>query len=220
MKEIVIKNTDIPINWDQVKFSQYCRIIKNKDSDLIEFISIFTGVDYDTVKKAKISQQDLWRIEGYSSFLRQVPNIEPIPKQLGNYKLPKDPDYTTTEQFENARQVIEKIKQNDNDSLLDAYAKLTAIYYQYLRDGEYDGEKAMSLVTEINNFPCLEVMSAGRFFISLRISSWSGTTLSSLIPGLPLRRRRQDLINSVRRSRSMQRLTTWLTGMLPNTVKS
>jgi len=88
MKEIVIKNTDLPISWAEVKFGQYKRILKNKDSDLIEFISIFTGVDYDTVKKSKISQKDLWRIEGYSSFLRSVPEIPAIPKKLGYYTMP------------------------------------------------------------------------------------------------------------------------------------
>lgn len=158
-----IKITD---SWDKMSFSQYLRILKLKD-DNVELISILSGVDYETVKKAKITGLD--NLMYLTQFLKTPPQFPQIPTQIGPYKLPLnskgvfDIQFESLAQFEDMRQVMEKLK-DDVYAQAEAYATYCAIYVQKLRDGEYDSDKALQMVSEVMDYPASHVITAGSFF--------------------------------------------------------
>lgn len=153
-------------SWDKLTFKQYLRVLKMKKDDLIETISIITGIEYETLKKAKIG--GLPKLMYVARFLNEEPNFHVEPKKIGKYKLPInangifDIQLESLAQFEDMRQVMQK-----NDGLYahtEAYATYCALYLQKIRDGEYDSDKAFKMIPELMDYPASEIISAGGFF--------------------------------------------------------
>lgn len=178
------KQIEVTDSWEAMSFAQHLRVIKMQD--IYDKISIITGIDRDTLKKSKI--KGLNKILYAARFLDQTPtfHVEP-PKKIGPYKLPLnakgifDIQFESLEQFEDMYQVMSKLKPLPQEGeacpdILDriyahteAYATYCAMYLQKIRDGEYDGDKALQMIGEIMNYPASDVISAGGFFfVSLK----------------------------------------------------
>lgn len=201
------KSIKITSSWDEMLFKQYLRILKLKD-DNVELISILSGVDYETVKKAKITGLD--NLMYLTRFLQTPPQFPDKPSYIGPYKLPLnskgvfDIQFESLAQFEDMRQVMGKVEAGVY-AHTEAYATYCAIYLQKLRDGEYDGDKAMQIVTEVMSYPASDVIVAGGFFF-VKLQSLLNGTRSNSQSSAPLQRKpigKRSRKNLVR----MQRLT-------------
>jgi len=160
-----IKITD---SWEKTTLAQYIRIMKCKN-DTAELLSIITGLEYDLLKKANIKGLD--KLLYASSFINTHPVIPTKVEKIGGFKLPLnhkgifDIQFESLAQFEDMRTVMDATDTKDATAITESYAKYCAFYLQKLRDGEYDGGKALAMVPEIMEYPALEVISAGSFFL-------------------------------------------------------
>lgn len=161
-------------SWDEMTFAQFLRILKLKD-DNIELISILTGLEYDYLKKAEIKGFD--NILYLAQFINTPSKFPENPTRIGKYKLPLnskgvfDVQFESLAQFEDMRSVVNSLKEGII-AHTEAYATYCAIYAQKLRDGVYDGDKAMSMVPEIMTYPAKDIIPAGSFFF-LKLKSLS-----------------------------------------------
>lgn len=173
------KSIEVTDSWDIMKFGQYLRVLKMKGT-MTEIISIITGIDEDYLKKAKIKGLD--KLLYAAKFLNDPPqfNVDKL-THIGEYKLPLnskgifDVTFESLEQIEDLRNVMAKLPEGIQ-AHTEAYATYCAIYCQKLRDGDYDGDKAMAMVPEIMTYPASDVINAGSFFF---------VKLSSLLNGTP-----------------------------------
>lgn len=174
-----IKITD---SWEKTTLNQYLRIMKSKN-DTVELLSIITGLDYDLLKKSKI--QGLEKLLYAASFINSAPVIPTNVEKIGGFKLPLnskgvfDIQFESLAQFEDMRVIMDSTAKEDIAGITESYAKYCALYLQKLRDGEYDGDKALSMVPEIMNYPALEVIAAGSFFFVRLWSLLHGTAKTS-----------------------------------------
>ena len=170
--------------------------------DMVESLSILTGIDYETLKKSKI--KGLEKLLYAARFMNKAPKLQEKPTKIGKYKLPINFDiqFESLAQFEDMRQVMVKLEEGVY-AQAESYAKYCAIYCQKLRDGEYDGQKATDMISEIMTLPALEVISAGSFFF-VRLQF----LLNGIIPNsrsTPRSRRKATGKRSARRSAAMRK---------------
>lgn len=160
-----------PINltdsWAKMTFKQYLRVIKMSKDDLIEKLSIVTGIEYEILKKAKIG--GLPKLMYMAKFLNETPSFPEKPTKIGKYKLPLnshgifDIQLESLAQFEDMRMVMQKLEATLY-AHTEAYATYCALYLQKIRDGEYDSDKAFKMVPELMDYPASDIISAGGFF--------------------------------------------------------
>lgn len=171
------KPVQITDSWDKCTFSQYLAIMKMQDEK--ELLSIITGIPYEDIKNAKIS--GLEKLLHAAGFINTIPDIPKTPKKVGPFKLPLnskgifDVQFESLAQFEDMRMIMGKTDLKNPYELTKSYGIYCAIYLQKMRDKEYDGDNAMSMVPEIMEYPALEVISAGSFFLSKLLSLLIGT---------------------------------------------
>lgn len=199
------KALEIPSSWDEVTFNQYKGILDGANDEKA-VISLFTGIDGQTIKNAVIV--------GFSglikalSFLNAPANFPGVVNQCGKYKLPLnskgvfDIQFESLGQFEDMRTLIKPIK--DIQGLTDAYPKFVAIYLQKIRDKEYDYDKAMQMVDEIKAMPAKEVIVLGGYFFVHINSLLNGTKASSPTTTQSRKKSKQALTNSKKHSGSMR----------------
>lgn len=175
-----------PINitdsWEKTTLAQYLRIMRMKN-DTIELLSIITGLDYDLLKKANIKGLD--KLLYASRFINSAPVVPTKVEKIGPFKLPLnhkgifDIQFESLAQFEDMRVIMESVDMKDVTAITESYAKYCALYVQKLRDGEYDGGKALAMVDEVMTYPALEVIAAGSFFFVRLWSLLRGTPTTS-----------------------------------------
>lgn len=176
------KPVNITDSWDKLTFNQYLRVLKMPKDDLIETISIITGIEYETLKKAKIG--GLPKLMFITKFLNEPPKFPDNPIKIGQYKLPLnakgifDIQLESLAQFEDMRQVMIGLKEGVY-AHTEAYATYCALYLQKVRDGEYDSDKAFKLIPELMDYPASDIISAGGFFFVRLQSLLFGTVSSS-----------------------------------------
>lgn len=179
-------------SWEKTTLNQYLRIMKSKN-DTVEILSIITGLDYDYLKKAQI--KGLEKLLYAASFINTAPVIPTKVEKIGGFKLPLnskgvfDIQFESLAQFEDMRVIMESVDMKDVTAITESYAKYCALYVQKLRDGEYDGDKALAMVDEVMTYPALEVISAGSFFFVRLWSLLRGTAKTSPI-SKPARKKR------------------------------
>lgn len=161
-------------SWEQIKFRQYIRILKEWDADVADFadrdyfklLCILT--DYDIKgKKADpevFNQVSLMNAVGWVvyqpfEFSKELPDVLEI---KGNkYLLPRDPsELSIGQNIHLRRDYIEKNKIEQEN-----YAIATAIYLQPFIDGpKFDIKKAQALCKEIEEMPAFLIYPIGFFF--------------------------------------------------------
>lgn len=173
------KTIEVTDSWEAINFTQYLKVLKMK-GEIAEIISIITGLDYEYLKKATIKGLD--KLLYAAQFLNTTPDFNTAKlTHIGEYKLPLnskgffDVTFESLEQIEDLRNVMAKLPEGIH-AHTEAYATYCAIYVQKLRDGDYDGDKAMQMIPEIMTYPASDVINAGSFFF---------VKLSSLLNGTP-----------------------------------
>ena len=195
------RQVSIETSWEELTFGKYLKFV-NAKNDYNAFIGILLDLDPETVAKAKWEGLD-GVLQSIQFLNTQKVEIDPVPTKVGDIKLPKDIAFETTEQFETLRQQVLKVNGEDSDLVAKtkALAMYCAIYCQPIKDNApFDYEKAQWLAEEMMNYPCLEVMSAGNFFMAKCLSLTSGLPMSYLRKNTPLKRKRLDFAGLARRS--------------------
>lgn len=180
------KKVSLASSWDDITFNQYCKILNSK-GDIFESVSILAGLNYEIIKNSTII--GLEDILIAMSFLNTVPEVPGYTDKVGKYSLPVTKDgkfdiqFESLAQFEDMRKVMNAIpvkeSKYDLPSLVKAYAHFVAIYLQKIRDGEYKPEAAREMITEVEEMPALQVISAGSFFFLKLMSLSLGIKASS-----------------------------------------
>jgi len=178
----------LPSCWEDTTFGQYIEILKGKASGITEAISLFTGIDIESIRKAKFTGLDM--VIQTLSFLNKTPDFKGKADKIGKYILPINSkgeyniQFESLAQFEDMRKVINKIDGKDVVSITMSYAEFCAIYVQNIRDKEYSYDKAKAMIPEIMDMPAHEVIKAGSFFLIKLSNLLTGTTETSSESGL------------------------------------
>ena len=145
---------NIPTGWDQVTFEQFLKLATAQND--IQKISIFTGLDEQTLRIAKI--KNLNAIISCLAFLSTTPAVDKIPETILGYKMPKNLELEEIGRYEDLKLELAKIKEGDVESVK-VYATMCAIYAV----DPYDYQKAEILSHYFLTAPCEEVMAVGNF---------------------------------------------------------
>ena len=144
--------------------------------DTVQLVSIFTGLEYEYLKKSVIVGLD--DILKALSFINKPANFPGSVNQVGPYKIPNNMkgafniQHESLAQFEDMRAIMNKLKQGDIKEHTQAYLKYCAIYIQKLRDGEYKPLMVPEVEDELENYPAYQICSLGAFFF-LKLRSLS-----------------------------------------------
>jgi len=172
------KTIDVIDSWEKLNFEQYLRVLKVKN-DMAELLSIITGIEYETIRTAKI--QGLEALLYCAQFMNKTPVVPDKVERVGKYKLPAnfDVQFESLAQFEDMRKALEKAQTLDVHGFTAAYAEYVAIYLQKVRDKDYDPVKAEEMVPDVLKMPALEVLAAGSFFYVKLTALLNGTPSNS-----------------------------------------
>ncbi len=159
---------DIPESWSQVKFKHFLKLhdhpkdpVTNQwDNSVI--LSVLTGIDVETIKKAKITNVDDLLLV-LSFFQKDSPLI--VPETILGYNVPKDLGFETVAQYEDLKLHLKEAKENKATEvqLMANYPLYCGIYACSQKYGEYDWEKAGYMVEEFMEAPATEVLAIGNF---------------------------------------------------------
>ena len=185
----------MPTTWDDLQFGHYVDLI-GANEDVITFVSIFTGIEYDTIKSAKVQGVEL--LADVWGFLKEQPEFDKLPGHCGKYKLPLNGkgvyniQYESLGQFEDMRQIIKTVKQEETINFTKAFGKYVAVYLQKIRDGEYNPQQVPSMEDEVLKMPAMEVVAVGSFFYLSTLNLLHGTKKTSPNTSRRLNKWRQE----------------------------
>jgi hypothetical protein len=174
----------MPTSWDDVKYYQYLKTFDiTKDTTTSELISIFTDIDVETIKGAKVIV-GLEKVLGAMTFANKPMQTTGYCEKVGKYKLPIN---STKKQFDIQLESLAQIEDmkaimktlTDLKSIAYSFPKFVAIYLQKIRDGEYSYSKAVEMEQEVLNMPAKEVVITGGFFYLKLTSLLNGTSPTS-----------------------------------------
>jgi hypothetical protein len=147
---------DIPVTWDQVNYDQFLNLAQ-AGNDVAKILSVFTGIEAETIRKAKI--HNFQAVYNLISFVWNTQlDTSRIPDTILGYKIPKKLEVETIAQFEDLKIEAGTIKDGSRESLM-AYCRMIAIYVT----NPYDSDKADQLAPYFLNASCQEVVALGNF---------------------------------------------------------
>lgn len=195
------KPIDFPSSWSEVSFKDSLKFLDTPPK--AEAIRRILGIE----PGQKV--EGLETLYAAAKFLDKPVELEETPTTIGTYTLPQDITLETTEQFEDISNEIKRVwESKDLRIQTEALPYYVAIYIQPAWFGTaYDGQQAKRLAVILADFPCPEVMSAGAFFQARYLSSESGLPVSYLLKNLPLKKKKQDSTNFLKRLGRMFRWT-------------
>jgi hypothetical protein len=177
----VKQERQIPLNWDQVNFEQFLKLVKAGD-DIAEILSIFTGVEPDILRKATI--QNLEVIINLLSFLKT--DFEPVvPEKCLGYDIPKNLEFESIGQFQDLK--LEALEMKEDIS---RYTLFCAIY----ATKPYDFKEAEKKKDEFLKAPAREVVGIGNFTLLKLVELMNGIKNNSLPQSTPTKRFKRVLI--------------------------
>ena len=167
----------IPTAWGDVTYGQYVALLTLPNS-LLHQTHLFTGIPLETLAKAEL--KNLEKIALALSFLNISPKVEPGPKNIDKYYVPKDVTLESLGQFEDLRGLIMKKPEDlstvENNLLwADLCLEACAIYCQKLRDGSYDSTKVPGMKEELKGYSCMPIIQTGAFFFGKLLSILTNT---------------------------------------------
>lgn len=156
---------EIPVSWEQVTFRQ---LLDLTETDELKALSLFTGIEPDILRKAKITGLD--KLLSALSFIHKPCPTNLICKEIHtketNYPVVTDIGFESFGQYVDIKQELDKLEKiTDKDQkgmeTLKIYPLLCAIYTVK----PYDFKVAESRVEAFFNAPCTEVVAVGNFIL-------------------------------------------------------
>jgi hypothetical protein len=153
----------IPVSWDQVTFGQFLKL-GECGSDRIKVLSLFTGIDYETLKKSKIIGLD--RALAALLFLEKAPEPR-VPKEILGYPVPENLEFEQVQMYLDLKTYLEESKGKTPEEQLAQYTLYCAVYaVPHWKQGQYSWEFTEKLAPLFLNAPCTEVMGIGNFTLA------------------------------------------------------
>lgn len=146
---------EIPTDWDQVTFRQFLKLQDNKD---LTALSVFTGLDPETLKKAKIKNFD--DVIRALSFTNYPPDLLKLPKSILGHPVRQDLGFEPFGRYTDIKDIIEKEQPNGN--IINHYPLMASIYTM---GGEYKFHEAQNNAEQFQEAPCTEVLALGNFLL-------------------------------------------------------
>lgn len=175
----------IPVDWDGVTFRQLLAYTKAKDES--EVLSVFTGIEADTLRKAKVS--NLQTLLAMLSFLKTQPIDYSLPKEIMGYKVSDDVEIEEIERYAALENILKSFKDGDPDNL-EKYPLIVATYC-------CDLDKAQGMADYFMDAPAMEVLAVANFTqVNILVLSVI-TPIIVRLEGLPKTNWRQGLRNSI-----------------------
>jgi len=144
----------IPTKWEEVKFKDFLQLQDNKE---ITAVSIFTGIDIETLRKANIKNLDA--LLACLTFLKKQPDLFNIPKSILGHEINQDLGFEAFGMYSDLKDELDKGL--EGLELIKQYPLFCAIYCTK----PYDFKVAESKVEEFNEAPCTEVLALGNFLL-------------------------------------------------------
>lgn len=200
------KTVEVASSWEDLTFKQFLKVFSLKNGDILDAISLCSGIEYEVLKKAGV-------IVGLESLITAVQFLNTPAKypdttdRIGKYKLPLDskgefnPQFKRLDQFEDMRKAM-VFSDKGIVAVTEAYATYCAIYLQELRDGEYSYDKAKGMIEEVKDMPAKEVIPAGSFFLIKLMNLLGGIKKTSPNTNQSPKKSKQGLMTSKKRSGS------------------
>lgn len=202
------KPIEIATSWDELNYNQFYETF-NWDGSLLQLVSITSGIDYETIKGAKLGGNVDALVVALNFIKKPAVWNDPI-LQCGPYKLPVNHkgqyniQYEDLQQFEDMRNSMQKINGTTTiertKSIAGLYPEFLAIYLQKIRDGEYSYNKAMEMIEEIKTYPAREVVTLGSFFLVKLTNLLNGTPDSSPTTNQNQKKKKQATVGYKKRS--------------------
>lgn len=164
---------DIPTMWKEVSFKQFLSLLKCED-DIVKIVSLFTEIDEETLKKAKIYNLEI--IINLLSFLKTEMDLT-VPETCLGYKIPKNLEFESIGQYQDLKLEASTMKDND----VEKYALFCAIYCT----NPYDFKEAEKKKDEFLNAPCGEVVAIGNFTLLKLVELSNGIRVKSPLRSTP-----------------------------------
>lgn len=152
---------NIPVCWEDVLFWQFL-LLEKCGQDIIKVLSLFTGVDYETLRQAKII--NLEQVIAVLGFLN-TKLIPTVPKTILKYPVPSNLEIEQVQQYIDLKNYIIEANKLTPTEQLEKYALYCAVYACAAPNayGKYSWEHAEKMQAEFLNAPCTEVMGIGNF---------------------------------------------------------
>lgn len=192
------KEFNLPTDWDQVTWGQFRQLAKS-GNDIASILSVFTGIDVETLRQAKIV--NLEHLILILSFINNHPTVDTLPDKILGHQIPKDLGMETIAQFEDLKKAILEAGNNQ----FDFYGLYVATYCVK----PYDWQQAEKIAPEFDNAPCLEVLATGNFILLRLAVLLTDRKTTSLNFRTPLRRLKQALRKLTRLLGSLLRYAIW-----------
>lgn len=204
-------NKSIPTGWEYVTFGQFIEVSKAGD-DWNKIISVFTGIEADTLAKAEIKgAQTLIQLLGF--VFRPLPSYG-IPKTVLGYQMPDNLELNSTARYQDLEGIL-KTFQEDNISNIEKYPLIVATYAVR----PYDYQEAEKLAPAFLDAPALEVLAVGNFTLVNITALRSNMPINYLREDSPLSKLRLGMRNFTRRLDSTLHYYSWKR-KLPTSVRS
>jgi len=192
---------DIPVSWGEVTFDQFLNL-SQANNDLSKIVSVFTGIDPETIRKAKINGLD--QVKNALSFIERNDLNTTVPDSILGHKMPKNLELETIGQWEDMKLEAQNIKDQSKESLI-TFCKFCAIY----ATNPYDAAKANELSATFLNAPCEEVLAIGNFTLLKLIESSANGQIKVPKANSPMRKLKLAMIAWLRRSVFTVRFYLW-----------
>lgn len=171
---------EIPTSWDGVTFRQFQQLKDTKD---LTALSVFTGLDTETLRKAKVKNfDDVIRALSFTGF---PPDLFKLPKSILKFGVRQDLGFEPFGRYSDIKDIVDK--GIEGDELLKQYPLFCAIYTHL---GEYSYQEAEKNVELFYEAPCTEVLALGNFLLMRLVGLKKGTVKTSQYLPTPLKKLR------------------------------
>lgn len=174
---------DIPNTWPQVNWEQFTKLSRAGE-DMAKIVSVFTDIDVETLKIAKIKDYDV--LLSQLAFLAN-PMSQIVPSTILGYKVPKNMEEEAAARYGDIQEILQKF----TDDKIENIKHYPLIVATYITPSPYNWKEAEKLALELEKAPCSEVMATGNFILMRLAASRNGMLKVSHLEDTPLNRLRQ-----------------------------
>lgn len=207
-------DTEIPTAWHLVTFRQYHKLAEyGKDLNDAKTISVFTGIELDTIRNAKIKKYEV--VISMLSFMKKEINLI-IPETVRGYKVPRMLEEEAASRYSDIQEIAGKFVKDDKVGNLKHYPLIVATY---VSPSPYNIKEIDKLAEYLWDAPCSEVMAIGNFILMKLNASRNGMLNNFPLEGTLRSKLRQATINWLQRLAFRIRYATWKRS-LPSNVRS
>lgn len=182
---------NLPVCWEEVTFRQLLGYQNAKDA--ADVLSVFTGIDAETLRKAKIPQ--LQTLLAVLSFLSTQKIDYILPKEILGYRIKDNLEIEEIQRYADLENIIKEFKDGDLKNL-EKYPLMVATYVVE----PYNYKDAENLAPAFLDAPAMEVLAVGNF-MQVNISVLKSITPTIVrLAALPRNNWKQGMRNFIVRS--------------------